>query len=56
MFKIELALSTSDNDQVKTAGKDYVNVKPVGPVCTCVATVLQKTKSTKFLWEIFGFF
>ena len=23
------ALSTSDNNQVKTVGKDYVNVKPV---------------------------
>ena len=29
MFTIELANSTSDNDQVKAAGKDYVNVKPV---------------------------
>ena len=24
-----LAISTGDNDQVKPAGKDYVNVKPV---------------------------
>ena len=29
MFTIGQAVSTSDNDQVKPAGKDYVNVKPV---------------------------
>ena len=28
MFKIVLVVFTSDNDHVKTAGKDYVNVKP----------------------------
>ena len=28
MFAIGQAVSTSDNDQVKTAGKDYLNVKP----------------------------
>ena len=33
MFTIGQAVSTSDNDQVKPAGKDYVNVKPVWPVC-----------------------
>ena len=29
MFTIGLAVSTSDNELVKAAGKDYVNVKPV---------------------------
>ena len=29
MFKIEYAVSTSENDQVKAARKDYVNVAPV---------------------------
>ena len=29
MFTIGLAVSTSDNDQVKPAGKDHVNAKPV---------------------------
>ena len=29
MFTIGYAVSTSDNDQVKTVGKDYVNMKPV---------------------------
>ena len=29
MFTIGLAVSTSDNDQAKAAGKDHVNVKPV---------------------------
>ena len=29
MFTIGQAVSTSDNDQVKAAGKDYVNMKPV---------------------------
>ena len=29
MFTIGQAVSTSDNDQVKAAGKDYMNVKPV---------------------------
>ena len=28
MFPIGSAVSTSDNDQVKAAGKDYMNVKP----------------------------
>ena len=51
MFKIGWAVSNSNNDQVKTAGKDYVNVKPVWPVCVCVATMLQKT-STIFFWQI----
>ena len=28
MFTIGQAVFTSDNDQVKPAGKDYLNVKP----------------------------
>ena len=47
MFTIGLAVPASDNDQVKAPGKDYVNVKPVWPVCVCVATMLQK-ENTKF--------
>ena len=34
-----------DNDHAKTAGEDYVNVKPVEPVYVCIATMLQKLKS-----------
>ena len=41
IFTIGSAISTSDNNQVKAAGKDYVNVKPVWPVCVCAATMLQ---------------
>ena len=43
MFAIGQTVSTSDNDQVKPGGKDYVNVKPepVWLVCVYVATVLQ---------------
>ena len=52
----QINISTNDNDQVKAVGKDYMNVKPLWPVCVCVATMLQKTKSTKFAWEIFVFF
>ena len=37
MFTISSAVSTSDNDQAKPAGKDYLNVNPVGPSCACVA-------------------
>ena len=44
MFAIGLAASASKNGQVKAAGKDFVNVKPVWPVCVCVATILQKHK------------
>ena len=29
MVTTGLTVSTSDNDQVKAAGKDYVNLKPV---------------------------
>ena len=47
MFTIGQAVSTGDNDQVKPARKDYVNVKPVRPLCVCVATMLQKTKKQK---------
>ena len=49
MFTIGQAVSPGDNDQVKAAGKDYVNVKPVRPLCVCVATMLQKTKNRKFV-------
>ena len=41
MFTIGLAISTSDNDQVEPAGKDYLNVKPVWQSCVCVATMLE---------------
>ena len=41
MFTIGLALSISDNDQVEAAGKDYMNVKPVWPVCVCVAANIK---------------
>ena len=37
MFTIDYAVATSDNDWVKPAEKDYVNVKPVWPSCVCVA-------------------
>ena len=40
MFTIGCAVPTSDNGQVKPAGKDYLNVKPVWPSCVCVATML----------------
>ena len=45
-------------DQVKVGGKDYVYVKEVWAVCVCVATMLQKTKSTKLRYisnEIIGY-
>ena len=43
MFTVGLIVSTSHNDDnVKAAGKDHENVKPVWPVCVCVATMLQK--------------
>ena len=41
MLAIGYAVSTSDNDQVKAAGKDYANAKPVRPVYVRVATMLQ---------------
>ena len=41
-------VSTSDKNQVKAAGKDSVNVKPVWPVCACVMVMLQETENTKF--------
>ena len=56
MFTIGMAVSTSDNDQLKVAGRDYVNVKPVWPVCVWVATMLQKTKKTQWLFEKFSYF
>ena len=40
MFAIGLAVSTSGKDQVKAAGIDYVNMKPVWPVCVCAVTML----------------
>ena len=59
MLKIESTVSTaSGNDQVKAGGKDYVYVKEVWAVCVCVATMLQKTKSTKLRYisnEIIGY-
>ena len=39
LFFIKHFLSISDNDQVKPAGEDYVNVKPVWPACVCDATM-----------------
>ena len=47
MFTIGITVFISDNDQLKVAGTDYVNVKSVRPVCVCVATMLQKTKKHK---------
>ena len=41
MFTIGLAVSTSDNDQVKPAWKDNVNMKPVWPACVYVPTMLE---------------
>ena len=41
MFTIGYTVSASDNDQLKPAGKDYVNMKPVWTACVCVATMLQ---------------
>ena len=54
MFTIGLIVSSSDTDQVKAAGKDYVNTKPVWPVCVCVATMLQKQR-TQNLFEKFSY-
>ena len=58
MIKIGLAVSTSDNDQVKVkaAMKDYVDMKPVWTVCVCFARMLKKSVKTKFVWQIFVFF
>ena len=44
MFISGYAVSISDNFQVKAAGKVYVIVKSVWPVCLCVAAMSQKTK------------
>ena len=41
MFTIWYAVSTSDTDQVKPAGKYYVNVKPMLPPRVSVAAMLQ---------------
>ena len=41
MFRIGYIVSTSDNDQVQAAGKDYADVKPVWPVCEHVVTMLH---------------
>ena len=38
---VDCFVCTSDNDQIKPAGKDYLNVKPVLPLCACVATMFQ---------------
>ena len=55
IFTIEQAISTSDNDQVKAAGKDYVNVKPELPEFVCFVVMLQKKKAKdKFLLHIAG--
>ena len=50
MFKIVLVVFTSDNDQVKTGEKDYVNVKPGWPVCVYVG------KKALSLFEKFSYF
>ena len=36
LFTPGLVVSTSSNDQVNTAGNDYVNVKQVLPVIQCI--------------------
>ena len=41
MFTIGQAVSTGDNDQVKLAEKDYVNMNPVWPQNVYVATMLE---------------
>ena len=51
MFIIGQAVSTSDNHHVKASVKDYVNVKPVWPVCAYVATMLQNEKNTVCLYK-----
>ena len=56
MFTIGMAVSTSDNDLLKVVERDYVNVKPVWPVCVWVLTMLQKTKKTQCLFEKFSYF
>ena len=48
MFTIGQDVSTSDNDQVKGAGKDYVMVKPLRPVCVCIATLFTGPKNKKY--------
>ena len=47
MLTIVWAATASDNDQVKAPGKDYVNVKPVRPVCVCVTCCNKITVNTK---------
>ena len=45
MFTIGQAVSTSENDQVKPAGKDYVNMKQcVTSVCMCCDNVTINKK------------
>ena len=41
MFTFGQTVSTSDDNQVKPAGKEYMNVKPVQTTCVCVATMLE---------------
>ena len=51
MVTIGWAVSSNDNDQVRPAGKDHVIVKPVWPVCACVATMLQKINISNWIIE-----
>ena len=47
MFTIRQAVSTSDNDQVKAAKKNYMNVKPVCICYDCV-TKIKKVSLKNF--------
>ena len=50
MFTIGQEFSTSENDQVKPAGKDYVNVKPVWPVCMYCDNVTINKKHKVYIY------
>ena len=43
------------SDLVRVAGKDYVNVKSLWPVCAGVGIILQKTKTQSLYFCIFLF-
>ena len=48
MFTFGQAVSTSDDNQVKPAGKEYMNVKPVQTTCMCCDNV-RINKKTQFI-------
>ena len=49
MFTFGQAVSTSDDNQVKPAGKEYMNVKPVQTTCMCCDNV-RINKKTQFIY------